>query len=152
MTKPIINTITSKAKMVSLKSIMMNSYVTGKSNQSLTNSLSQFCTDSWNFPLTKRSNVCCLHCNSWLLIPGYCYNFRHFHGVSYKFFDNTFSLGPSRKLPPRQNKQNYLIMKDRKNSLQRLLCGMRQLQTLRSWHSDHLPQRFFYLLFKLCKT
>jgi len=42
MTKPIINTITSKAKMVSLKSITMNSSVTGKSIQRLLNSFHSF--------------------------------------------------------------------------------------------------------------
>ena len=42
MTKPIINTITFKAKMVSLKSIMMNSSATGKSKQTLLNSFHSF--------------------------------------------------------------------------------------------------------------
>jgi hypothetical protein len=42
MTKPIINTITFKAKMVSLKSITMNSSVTGKSKQTLLNSFHSF--------------------------------------------------------------------------------------------------------------
>ena len=42
MTKRIINTITFKAKMVSLKSITMNSSVTGKSKQTLLNSFHSF--------------------------------------------------------------------------------------------------------------